>query len=93
MLHVYDKVFHGFSTRLTMEETLAMESMQSMVGIFLEKARQLLTTRTYQFLDLDSSKSLWPKFDFGFDVIIGVLNMGIWLESKSFWGGKVGLIS
>lgn len=90
MLHVYDKVFNGFSARLSEEEALAMESLQGVMGIFPDKARQLQTTRTPQFLGLDSKWGLWPKSDFGSDVIVGVLDTGVWPESKSFQDAKIG---
>eukprot|EP00250_Pteridium_aquilinum_P021394 c25106_g1_i2 orf=74-2404(-) len=90
MLHVYDRVFHGFSARLTEEEALAMESMQGVVAIFPDRARQLQTTRTPQFLGLDTKRGLWPKSDYGSDVIVGVLDTGIWPESKSFRDANIG---
>lgn len=92
MLHVYDKVFHGFSARLTEAEALAMESMYGVVAIFPDQVRQLQTTRTPQFLGLDTRRGLWPKSDYGSDVIVGVFDTGIWPESKSFRDRKIGSV-
>lgn len=90
MLHVYERVFHGFSATLSEEEAMAIESMPGVLGIFPDKALQLHTTRTPEFLGLDSKWGLWPRADFGSDVIVGVLDTGIWPESKSFIDAKIG---
>ncbi|MCO5611918.1 hypothetical protein L7F22_066177 [Adiantum nelumboides] len=92
MLHVYDRVFHGFSARLTEDEALVMESMHGVVAIFPDEVRQLQTTRTPQFLGLDSRRGLWPKSDYGSNVIVGVFDTGIWPESKSFRDRKIGSV-
>ncbi|KAH7423888.1 hypothetical protein KP509_12G079200 [Ceratopteris richardii] len=92
MLHVYDTVFHGFSARLTEQEASVMESMQGVVTVFPDQARQLQTTRTPQFLGLDTRRGIWPKSNYGSDVIIGVLDTGVWPESRSFRDRKIGSI-
>lgn len=90
MLHVYDTVFEGFSAKLSPDHAAQLESMPECLGIFPDRARQLHTTRTPQFLGLDSKWGLWPKSAFGSDVIVGVLDTGIWPESKSFSDAKIG---
>ncbi|GLJ10261.1 hypothetical protein SUGI_0124930 [Cryptomeria japonica] len=46
---------------------------------------QIHTTHSPQFLGLGGShKNLWPRSHYGKDVIVGVIDSGIWPESKSF---------
>eukprot|EP00249_Psilotum_nudum_P014794 c25009_g1_i2 orf=549-2870(+) len=90
MVHVYDTVFHGFSAKLSPEQAAAIEKVPGFLGMFPDKARQLHTTRTPQFLGLNSSYGLWPRSNYGSDVIIGVLDTGIWPESKSFTDHRIG---
>ncbi len=83
-LHVYETVFHGFSAVLTEEEVLRLEAMPGVVGVYPDSFKQLHTTRTPEFLGLNYSQGLWPESHLGVDVIIGVLDSGVWPESNSF---------
>lgn len=90
ILHVYDTVFHGFSAKLTADQALLLESTPGVLGIFPDRVRHLHTTRTPQFLGLESNWGLLPRSDFGSEVVVGVLDTGVWPESKSFSDAKIG---
>nr|GLL48978.1 subtilisin-like protease SBT1.5 [Ipomoea trifida] len=53
-----------------------------------EQVRHLETTRSPEFLGLTRTDSagLLKESDFGSDLVIGVLDNGIWQERKSFKG-------
>jgi hypothetical protein len=89
-LHLYQTVFHGFSAVLTEEQARVMEGMPGVMGLFADSPKQLHTTHTPEFLGLNASQGLWPESGFGEDVIVAVLDTGIWPESFSFADHSVG---
>uniref|UniRef100_A0A5B7B636 Putative subtilisin-like protease n=1 Tax=Davidia involucrata TaxID=16924 RepID=A0A5B7B636_DAVIN len=84
ILHVYDTVFHGFSATLTSAQAASVLQHPSVLAAFEDRRRQLHTTRSPQFLGLRNQRGLWSESDYGSDVIIGVLDTGIWPERRSF---------
>lgn len=86
LLHVYQTVLHGFSARLTEEEASEMEKTSGVLAVFPDRARQLQTTRSPQFVGLDrpNGGGLWAESNYGSDLVIGVLDTGIWPERRSF---------
>ncbi|KAI4327382.1 hypothetical protein L6164_019851 [Bauhinia variegata] len=84
MLYTYNNAIHGFATRLTAEEARLLESQSGILSVLPELKYDLHTTRTPQFLGLDKSAVMFPESNSASDVIIGVLDTGVWPESKSF---------
>ncbi|XP_077236374.1 subtilase family protein [Tasmannia lanceolata] len=90
VLYTYDSAFHGFSASLDPQQALALQRSESVLGIYPDPVYQLHTTRTPGFLGLDSNMGLWAGHSSqdldqaSQDVIVGVLDTGIWPESESF---------
>ncbi|KAF5463698.1 hypothetical protein F2P56_013843 [Juglans regia] len=84
MIYTYDNVIHGFSTRLTAEEALLLGSQPGILSVLPELTYELHTTRTPEFLGLEKSESMSPEANLASEVVIGVLDTGVWPESKSF---------
>ncbi|KAK9109226.1 hypothetical protein Sjap_017286 [Stephania japonica] len=83
-LYTYNHVLHGFSAVLSKYQLEQIQSMPGHVATYPETFGYLHTTRTPQFLGLKKNAGLWPASKFGDDIIIGILDTGIWPESESF---------
>ncbi|THG03146.1 subtilisin-like protease SBT1.7 [Camellia sinensis] len=84
MLYTYNTVAHGFSTRLTVEESQSLKSQPGVLSVFPETKYELHTTRTPHFLGLDKNPDLLPKSNLVSEIIVGVLDTGVWPERKNF---------
>ncbi|KAM0066880.1 putative tripeptidyl-peptidase II [Helianthus debilis subsp. tardiflorus] len=83
-LYTYYHVMDGFSAVLTVSQLKQLQKMPAHLATFEEMLGQLHTTRTPTFLGLKKEAGLWPVSGFGEDMIIGIIDSGIWPESKSF---------
>ncbi|KAG1333943.1 putative Subtilisin-like protease SBT1.7 [Cocos nucifera] len=81
ILYSYDTVAHGFSARLTPAEAQAMESLAGVLSVLPEVRYEHHVTRTPEFL-LDKSNGLVPQANTASDVVVGVLDTGVWQERK-----------
>ncbi|CAL9086616.1 unnamed protein product [Musa acuminata var. zebrina] len=84
ILYAYDTVAHGFSARLTPAEARAMERRPGVLGVMAEARYELHTTRTPEFLGLDRTEGFIPQSNTTSDVVVGVLDTGVWPERKSY---------
>ncbi|XP_043712319.1 subtilisin-like protease SBT1.7 [Telopea speciosissima] len=84
MLYTYNNVIHGFSTRLTDEEANSLEGRSGILAVLPQVRYELHTTRTPEFLGLDKNDALLPQSNSASEIIIGVLDTGVWPESQSF---------
>ncbi|KAL0333688.1 UNVERIFIED_CONTAM: Subtilisin-like protease SBT1.8 [Sesamum angustifolium] len=90
LLYTYDVAYHGYAAALTPEEVESLRQSGYVVGVYEDTIYSLHTTRTPEFLGLESGLSPWAGHSLqelnqaSQDVIIGVLDTGVWPESKSF---------
>ncbi|CAN6468734.1 unnamed protein product [Victoria cruziana] len=85
ILHVYGTVFRGFSARMTAEEAEEMGKNPAVLKVIPDGVMRLHTTRSPEFLGLDHrSGGLLQLSNYGSDVVIGVLDSGVWPERRSF---------
>ena len=81
----YRYAFNGFSARLTREQVEAVRNDPEAIAV--EEARDVPmdTATTPAFLGLtQTGTGLWSRGIKGENVVIGILDSGIWPESKSF---------
>ncbi|KAK7310815.1 hypothetical protein RJT34_08560 [Clitoria ternatea] len=84
MLYTYKHVAHGFSTRLTTSEAELLAKQPGVLSVIPEVRYELHTTRTPEFLGLGKTATLSLASGKQSEVIVGVLDTGVWPELKSF---------
>ncbi|KAF2309222.1 hypothetical protein GH714_001245 [Hevea brasiliensis] len=90
ILYTYTTAFHGFAAHLDPEEAESLRKKDAVLNVFEDKVYSVQTTRTPQVLGLHSNFGLGDGREFqeieqaAGDVIVGVLDTGVWPESKSF---------
>ncbi|CAL5377374.1 unnamed protein product [Camellia sinensis] len=83
-LYTYNHVLDGFSAVLSQSQLDQLEKMPGHVATYPETFGKLQTTHSPKFLGLEPNVGLWPAANFGDDMIVGVIDSGIWPESESF---------
>ncbi|PIA63454.1 hypothetical protein AQUCO_00201061v1, partial [Aquilegia coerulea] len=90
IVHVYKTVFHGFSAELTPQQAKLIKTRQEVLAVYPNRLLQLHTTHSPQFLGLINDNNipnpngLIEESDYGSNVIIGVLDTGVWPERGSY---------
>ncbi|CAI9103489.1 OLC1v1001980C1 [Oldenlandia corymbosa var. corymbosa] len=83
-IYTYDTVLHGFSALLTDQELEFLKKSPGFLTAYRDRPAEMHTTHTPDFLSLNPNSGLWPASNFGEDVIVGVIDSGVWPENPSF---------
>ncbi|KAK9061135.1 hypothetical protein SSX86_018315 [Deinandra increscens subsp. villosa] len=81
LLWSYKKSFNGFVAKLTEDEKNQLARMDGVVSVFESRKKQLHTTRSWDFMGFPQDVQRAPLES---DVIVGMLDTGVWPESDSF---------
>ncbi|KAF7848920.1 hypothetical protein BT93_L1445 [Corymbia citriodora subsp. variegata] len=86
LLYSYSAAYPGFAASLDPSQAAALRRSPSVLGLYEDTLYSLHTTRTPEFLGLSAELSArdpnpGPN---SADVIVGVLDTGVWPESRSF---------
>jgi subtilisin family serine protease len=84
----YTWTFNGFAARLTPAQAAALQTQPGVVSVTPDEMVYADTVSTPTMLGLDKAGGLWAQLGgpgkAGEGIIIGVVDSGIWPESKSF---------
>ncbi|XP_030454601.2 subtilisin-like protease SBT3 [Syzygium oleosum] len=84
LIYSYTHVVQGFSASLSPSELEALKNSPGYISSMKDLLVKADTTHSTQFLGLNSNFGAWPTSDYGKDVIVGLVDTGVWPESPSF---------
>ncbi|CAM8908921.1 unnamed protein product [Rhodiola kirilowii] len=84
LLYTYTHSATGFSASLTPESAQVLHNNPAVLSLIPDHPNHIHTTRTPLFLGLTDSSDLWPNAHYADDVVVAVLDTGIWPERPSF---------
>ncbi|MDQ2989617.1 MAG: S8 family serine peptidase, partial [Pseudomonadota bacterium] len=88
VMYNYSVVLNGFAAMLTDAEVTQLQARSDVAAVSADTPRQMSTSYTPSFLGLDKPNGLWAqlggKGSAGENVIIGVVDGGIWPENPAY---------
>ncbi|KAJ1413709.1 Peptidase S8/S53 domain [Sesbania bispinosa] len=84
LLYVYETNMFGFAAQLSNQQLEYLNQVDGFLSAIPDELLALHTTYTPHFLGLQNGRGLWSAPNLASDVIIGVLDTGIWPEHISF---------
>lgn len=89
-IYSYKYAYNGFSAKLTASQVAKLNADSAVLAVVADEQFKLDTVSTASFLQLDANHGagLWEQLggkDFaGEDIIVGIIDSGVWPESASF---------
>ncbi len=87
-LYDYRYSFNGFAAELTEDQADALRGVAGVLNVTKDELMTAVTSSTPRFLGLDLPGGAWEQAggagDAGEDIVIGVIDSGIWPENPSF---------
>jgi subtilisin family serine protease len=84
----YRYSFNGFAAQLTEQQAEALRSTPGVLNVTRDELVDANTSSTPHFLGLDAEGGAWDQAggvgDAGEDIIVGIIDSGIWPENASF---------
>ncbi|KAL5062493.1 hypothetical protein RYX36_024230 [Vicia faba] len=84
IIYTYTNVMNGFSANLSPQDHESLKNSPGYISSMPDLPLKLDTTHSPQFLGLNPYKGAWPASEYGKDIIVGVIDTGVWPESESF---------
>uniref|UniRef100_A0ACD5TS72 Uncharacterized protein n=1 Tax=Avena sativa TaxID=4498 RepID=A0ACD5TS72_AVESA len=91
VVYNYKHGFSGFAAMLTPQQAKQLAEFPEVISVEPSKTHTTATTRSWDFLGLNNNYQMAPGStgllhgsNYGEDVIIGIVDTGIWPESRSF---------
>jgi len=83
-LYDFHYSFNGFAVKLKYEQAKKLASIDGIIAVTADELHTMDTSTTPDFLGLTAEGGLWDMGYTGEDVIIGIVDSGIWPEAASF---------
>ncbi|CAH2070929.1 unnamed protein product [Thlaspi arvense] len=92
MVYSYRHGFSGFAAKLTDSQAKKIADLPEVVHVTPDSFYELATTRTWDYLGLSAAypKNLLNDTNMGEEVIIGIVDTGVWPESEVFSENGIG---
>ncbi|KAK1379636.1 Subtilisin-like protease [Heracleum sosnowskyi] len=88
LIRSYKRSFNGFAAYLTDQERQKISNYEEVVSVFPSRILQPQTTRSWDFMGFPENVRRHSSIES--NVIIGVIDTGIWPESESFSDKNIG---
>jgi subtilisin family serine protease len=87
-IYDYAYTFNGFAAEMSATEAAKLAASKDVVAVTPDELYEVDTSSTYSFLGLDAEGGLWELLGGigmgGEDIVIGIVDSGIWPENNSF---------
>ncbi|GLJ18272.1 hypothetical protein SUGI_0323080 [Cryptomeria japonica] len=83
LVHSYSKSFNGFAAWLSSSHVQHLSNVDGVVSVFESKNIELLTSKSWNFVGLPLTQQT-NHLEYQSDVIVGVIDTGVWPESECF---------
>lgn len=83
-IYDYSYALNGFAAVLTTAQAEALRQHADVTNVWQDEIRQVTTDSTPNYLGLSGPGEVWDTYGKGEDVIIGVLDTGVWPEHASY---------
>ena len=80
----YRYALNGFAARMTAADAAALRSRSDVVNVWKNEIRYLQTDASPNYINVTEGGEAWSKGYVGEDVVIGVIDSGVWPENPSF---------
>ena len=81
---VYRYAFNGFAARMSEVDAESLRENSNVLKVWKDEIGQLQTDNSQTYIGITEGGQAWSKGWVGEDVVIGIVDTGIWPEHPSF---------